>query len=67
MAATSFTHPDLPDIAFTLERGSGGDPGLPSSWMTLVGTRQETPSPTEDIADPGPITVEVCRIGFAGP
>ena len=63
----TFTHPELPDIEWRLERGSGGDPGLPSTWMTLVGTRQETPAPTDDIPNPDPITVEVARIGFAGP
>lgn len=67
MAATTFTIDDLPNVAFTIERGSGGDSGLPSNWLTLVGTRQETPAPTDDIPAPEPVTVEVCRIGFAGP
>ena len=67
MAATTFTLDDLPDVAFTVERSSGGEAGLPSNWITIVGTRQEVPSPTDDIPDPGPVTVEVCRIGFAGP
>ena len=64
---TTFDLPDLPDVTFTVERGSGGDTGLPSTWITIVGTRPETPEPTDDIPNPDPITVEVCRIGFAGP
>lgn len=67
MSATTFTLDDLPGVTFTVERGSGGESGLPSTWITLVGTRQETPAPTDDIPDPDPIDVEVCRIGFAGP
>ena len=64
---STFTLDDLPDIVFTAQRGSGGDSGLPSNWITITGTRQETPAPTDDIPDPDPIEVEVCRIGFAGP
>lgn len=67
MATTTFTLADLPDVTFTATRGSGGDPGLPSSWITVTGVRQETPAPTDDIPDPEPVDVEVCRIGFAGP
>ena len=63
----SFTLPDLPDVMFTVERGSGGESGLPSNWLTIVGTRTETPAPTPDIPDPEPVEVEVCRAGFAGP
>lgn len=67
MAATQFTVEDLPDVVFTVERGSGGDSGLPSNWLTIVGVREETPDPTDDIPNPEPTSVEVCRIGFAGP
>jgi len=67
MSATTFTLDDLPDVTFTVERGSGGEAGMPSNWITIVGTRIETPEPTEDIPKPDPIEVEVCRVGFAGP
>ncbi len=65
--SSSFTLDDLPDVTFTVDRGSLGEPGLPSTWITIVGTRREIPAPTADIPDPDPITVEVCRVGFAGP
>ena len=56
---TTFTHPDLPDITFEVTRGSGGQAGLPSNWISIVGTR---PS---DEPDHDPIIV--CQAGFAGP
>lgn len=57
--AVTFTHPDLPDITFEVTRGSGGQAGLPSNWISIVGTR-----PAED-PDHDPIIV--CQAGFAGP
>ncbi len=63
----TFEFDELPGVLFTATRGSQGEPGLPSNWITIVGTRRETPDPTADIPDPEPVTVEVCRVGFAGP
>ncbi|AXH47247.2 hypothetical protein SEA_DELRIO_27 [Gordonia phage DelRio] len=63
MAATMFTIDDLPDVTFTVERGSGGDAGLPANWLRLVATRPGIA--TEEDPEPAPVTV--CEIGFAGP
>ncbi|MGB6246124.1 hypothetical protein [Gordonia sp. (in: high G+C Gram-positive bacteria)] len=67
MSATTFTLDELPDVTFTVERGSGGEPGLPSTWITIVGTQMGTTAPTDDIPNPTPVAVEVFRAGFVGP
>ena len=63
MTGTTFTLPELPDVTFQVTRGSGGDSGLPSNWITLRGTKPGVP--TEDDTDPEPVVV--CQLGFAGP
>lgn len=57
--AVTFTLPELPDVTFTVERGSGGQAGLPSNWVGITGTR---PNP-----DPDGAPIVVCQAGFAGP
>ena len=64
---TTFTIPDIPDITFTATRGSGGQAGLPSNWITIRGTRLVMPAPTDDVPEPTPIEEVVCEVGFAGP
>ena len=54
-----FEFGDLPDVTFAVTRGTGGQAGLPSNWISIVGTR-----PAED-PDQDPIIV--CQAGFAGP
>ena len=60
---TTFTLPELPDVTFTVTRGSGGDSGLPANWIRVVGTQPG--EPTEDKPDPDPVVVS--EVGFAGP
>lgn len=50
---TTFTLDDLPGVVFTVERGTGGNPELPSNWMKLVGMNEAGET--------------VCDIGFLGP
>lgn len=64
---TTFELPDIPDVTFTVTRGSGGTAGLPSNWISIVGTRLVMPQPTDDIPEPTPVEEVVCEIGFAGP
>lgn len=64
---TQFTLDDLPDVTFTVERGTQGEAGLPSNWVTITGTREIVPEPTDDIPDPTPVVETVCQVGFAGP
>lgn len=57
--AVTFVLPDLPDVTFAVTRGSGGQAGLPSNWISIVGTR-----PSDE---PGQDPIIVCKAGFAGP
>ncbi|ROZ89026.1 hypothetical protein [Gordonia sp. OPL2] len=59
----TFTLPEIPDVTFTVTRGSDGESGLPSNWINIRGTRPGTP--TDD--DPEPDPVVVSEVGFAGP
>ncbi|QDF15400.1 hypothetical protein SEA_MOLLYMUR_39 [Gordonia phage Mollymur] len=55
--------PETPGVTYTSSYGSGGQSGLPSNWIRIIGTRPGVP--TEDNPDPDPIVV--LDVGFAGP
>ncbi len=81
MNDTIFELPEIPGVTFTASYGSGGETGLPSNWIRIVGTI-ENPwyDPTYDYSlDPSGYTAatdpwkrhtqfpEVCAMGFGGP
>lgn len=54
-----FEFGDLPGVTFTAVRGSGGESGLPSNWISVTAT-QPADDPEHD-------PIIVCQVGFAGP
>lgn len=78
---TIFEVPEIPGVTFTASFGSGGQTGLPSNWVRIVGT---APNPHHDpdynygldpqgyteVTDPWKrhtAILEVIAVGFAGP
>lgn len=45
MADTTFALDEIPGVTFTASFGSGGESGLPSNWIQIVGT---VPNPHYD-------------------
>jgi len=81
MADTTFELDEIPGVTFTASFGSGGQTGLPSNWVRIVGT-VENPWYEPDynygadlkgyteVTDPWKRHTqhpEVCAMGFGGP
>ncbi|WP_044506239.1 hypothetical protein [Gordonia sp. KTR9] len=81
MADTTFALDEIPGVTFTASYGSGGQTGLPSNWVRIVGTIENPyyepgynygldPNGYTEVTDPWkrhtPL-VEVCALGFGGP
>ncbi|QDH92472.1 hypothetical protein SEA_DMITRI_29 [Gordonia phage Dmitri] len=81
MADTTFELDEIPGVTFTASFGSGGQTGLPSNWVRIVGTVDNPyyepgynygldPDGFTEVTDPWrrhTDVVEVCAMGFAGP
>lgn len=78
---TIFELPEIPGVTFTASYGSGGETGLPSNWIRIVGTVENPwyeptydydldPSGYTEVTDPWKRHTqfpEVCAMGFGGP
>lgn len=78
---TIFELPEIPGVTFTASYGSGGETGLPSNWIRIVGTVENPyyeptynygldPNGYTEITDPWKRHTqhpEVFAMGFGGP
>lgn len=78
---TIFELPEIPGVTFTASYGSGGETGLPSNWIRIVGTVENPyydpaynygldPKGYVETTDPWKRHTqypEVCAIGLVGP
>ncbi|QPX61731.1 hypothetical protein SEA_BUNKER_28 [Gordonia phage Bunker] len=78
---TIFELSEIPGVTFTASYGSGGETGLPSNWIRIVGTVENPwydpaynygsdPNGYTEVTDPWKRHTqfpEVCAMGFGGP
>ncbi|WPH57906.1 hypothetical protein SEA_RAYTHEFIREFLY_29 [Gordonia phage RayTheFireFly] len=78
---TIFELPEIPGVTFTASFGSGGETGLPSNWIRIVGTVENPwyeptynygldPKGYTEVTDPWKRHTQfpkVCEMGFGGP